>query len=710
MLPSWKSIMNTPKQRKIHPNMLQRLNRRNSKIFLSLLVLFGFAGLASGVEILKHNYSRIGQGTFQTESALFGSMEKTSSISLKSENPDLAENIGDLQPLSAPIPQDLFGFELILPGKHTSFQNLPVLTINITNEELVLQTNYQFEISNRSEGTGYSNNFSSGWLPFFPLESVSVTEMNAIFSDLWEQSAEGVPIAVEFFINLDNSSYETLIYKDWSEPEVQVGYNLTVNNTIIPVGIDFYPFNAPPILYFNITDNVPNNVVLSIMVNNRIHPYSISVDVPKINPIGGNTLYNGLANITLLTEEGIWQNIIDGNVSFVYSIHDAAGNPTEWKLLSFLKDTVSPHLDSGIPDRSWLTIGDYEMESTNTNIGNVIEVTERPQMLITLYDTDIKMVGLKILDVSFSSTLNTSSSLDIPTNAGSPPQSAEMKEYIYISGIKNGSSWIIDISPEIWDSLEDGLLNMQLELEDFAGNFALFKFSMVKVGDQSSNITPLYLFFGASAAIVLSLIIFSAMLTTDRRQRLFQIEREEREEISKWDSIDPDLLDLVLEPLDHVKLARVSVHFMREGKNFDPNTITEPDLKEFLNEPIQLVHLQELRLLLTRYHMNQLDQEEFVHEMFSLSPQERRKFILRYMESGKRTLPKVRRVKDSNSGLSNPRIRLPSEIAKELWGTSEADTNQLEDELLGEEEDPWESFESLTDQEDSLNTNEEGSK
>ncbi|MHA1674514.1 MAG: hypothetical protein ACTSYI_12920 [Promethearchaeota archaeon] len=712
--------MNSPKQRKNHLKVLQRFNKRNSKILVSLFVIFGLAGLASGVEILKNNH-RTDQGTFQTDSTLFGSMESPSSISLDSENPELSEKIDiiekiekirDLQPLSASIPQEFFGFELILPGKHTSYQDLPVLAINITNEGLVGQTTYMFRIGNRTESTAYDNNTISDWMLFAPLESASITEINAIFSDFWGHTAEGVPIAIEFLINLETPYYEILIYKDLSPPDVLVGFDLTENNTVIPVEIGSLLFNTPPTIFFNFTDNVPNDVSLSFMVNNRIHDYSISVHDLIVNPILGGYFYNGLANISLFTEEVIWGNIIDGNVTFAYNFHDAAGNPTEWKFLSFIKDTVSPHLDSGIADRSWLMFKEFEESYSSPIVGNAIEVTGRPQIQITLYDTDVKMVGLKILNVPSISTLNTSSLFDTPTNAGSSPKSAELDEYIYISGIQNGSNWIIDIAPEIWDSLEDGLLDMQLELEDFAGNQASFSFSMVKIGNSNSNISTLYLFFGASAAIVISLIIFSAMLTVDRRQRLIQVEREK---ITKWDSIDPDLLDLVLEPLDHVKLARVTAHFIREGKNFDPHSITEPNLREFLNEPLQLVHLRELLLLLTRYHMNPMDQEEFVHEMFSLSPQERRGFILRYMESGKRDLPKVKSMckKSSSEHLDSghfaSHIRLPSEIVKEVWGTSEVDIGPG-DELLGEEEDPWESFESLPDQEDSLKKNEEDSK
>ncbi|TFH31132.1 MAG: hypothetical protein E4G98_00685 [Promethearchaeota archaeon] len=688
--------MNSPKQRKSRLKVLQQLHRRNSKAIISLLVLFGFAGLASGVEILTSSNNRMDQGTFQTETISFATMEKVTSVPLKGEDPNRFEIIGLFQPISAQTTQDLYGFELILPGNRTSFQTLPTptLTIIITDEELVLQSTYWFKISNRSEGTGYSNENSSDQIPFSPLESVSVTELNAIFAEFWGQTAEGVPIVVEFFINLEISSYETLIYKDVSPPEVQVGYTLTVDNAIVPVGEETYLFNAPPTLYYNITDNVPNNISVTFIVNNQQLTYSISVQNPKINPVNGNFLYNGVENISILDGEGIWENILEGEVTLIYAVHDAAGNPIVWKILSFVKDTVSPRLESGIPGLSWLKINEYEVDPTNSAIQNTFEVADRPKMQVTLQDSDIKIVKLKILNVHLLNASDTSSFIVSPPNAGLEPQSSKNEEYIYIQGIQNGSSWNIEIAPEIWDSLEDGLINMELELEDFAGNLAIFDFTVVKLGSPRSIIPIIYLFFGASAAIMVSLIIFSALLAVERQHLHTQIARTD---YTSWNSIDPDLLDLVLEPLDHMKLARMTSLFTREGKNFDPHTITEPDLQKFLMEPLQLVHLRELRLLLTRYHMNSLDLEEFVHEMFALTPQERREFILRYMEAGNRNRSKFKGLgRDSALFLSTPQNSLPKAIKTDLWGVPEMDTGHHEEELLGEEEDPWENFESVS--------------
>ncbi|MHA1521626.1 MAG: hypothetical protein ACTSRK_15715 [Promethearchaeota archaeon] len=693
--------MNSPKQRNINQKGLELSNRRNSKILIALLVIFVIGSLASGVEFLKIHQISMNQKTLPTEAIPYSLIEKIPyrSGSLKGDSSFAFGNVGDDQELSTQILHDLYGFEIILPGNCTSFQDLPVLAINISNEELIDQSSYMFRIGNLTEGTIYNDEFnvSSGWFPFAPNENASVTEINNVFSDFWLHTAENVPIAIEFFINNDTVNYITLIYKDLTPPEDIVGFSLTDDNIIIPMEMGTLLFNSAPTIFFNITDNVPNNVSLSLMINNRIYLYSVPVHNPNVDPIVGDLFYNRVINITILTEGIIWQDFNDGNITIAYSFIDAADNPTEWKFLSFIKDTVSPHLDSGIPDRSWLTIRDYAGQTSTSPFGENIEVSEPPQFQITLYDDDVKQVGLRILDISSINILDASNSSSNPSSSGFLPQSVEYEGSTYISGVKNGSSWIIKISPEIWESLDNNLIDMQFELEDFAGNLAIYSFSIMKIGDSLENNSTIVLFFGVSSAILVGLIIFGSIVSVDRRNKSFQIMSTN---FNGLEQIDPDLLDLVLEPLDHVKLERVTDRFTREGKNFDPRKITELDLKEFLLQPLQLLHLQELRLLLTRYHMDPLDLEEFVHEMFAMSPLERREFILRYMESGKRKAPKSLRFgRGPTSLLPDSNVRLSKNIADEIWGKPETDIGGIEEDLMGEEEDPWTIYESLPNQE-----------
>jgi hypothetical protein len=189
------------------------------------------------------------------------------------------------------------------------------------------------------------------------------------------------------------------------------------------------------------------------------------------------------------------------------------------------------------------------------------------------------------------------------------------------------------------------------------------------LGD-GSNAGPTYwrfveIGFMAGITIVLSVTLKVVhKRQSAHRQKLAHLPDGVKPRDSKLEmaSFDPDFIDLVLEPLDKVCMAKILDKFRNFGMDTNFEDFTDPEMLAFLDSSLQVLDLRELRLLLSRYHMNPVDREEFVREMLALSPLDRKHFLVKYMEEvnsdslqrTKQVKSKLKALKSNRAGKSQP--------------------------------------------------------
>lgn len=400
----------------------------------------------------------------------------------------------------------------------TNYQDAPEIQVEIQNSTIVQYSNYtlfinltypihniynfnltntnstfiQIASKNGSLAVKYFNSFN-------PLNSDHISWINNEIKDLWLLAGDGSEIIINVASNLTTFVYKLQIVKDLQSPICQMGFFWTENRTIIPFDNSTNIFNSPPVLSLNITDNVANEITVNYIVNNHFLSEKIYIKNKFVN---NHIFANGVLNLSLSNALDNWEGISDGNLTGIFSLIDAAGNPSDWIMFSFIKDTTSPVLDSGIPDRSWVTIGDYALQDLENPIYKTIQIKERPHFNVLLKDQDIKSVGLQIYSNSLNSYLSTYG-YDQKSNKSFSwnPQSSQPSDFIYISGLKNGSTWHIEIPEDLWNMFGNEKVNMDLEIIDFAGNVAIYSFSIMKL-TNSADESEFSLYF------VISLLVF----------------------------------------------------------------------------------------------------------------------------------------------------------------------------------------------------------
>ncbi|QEE17686.1 hypothetical protein DSAG12_03523 [Promethearchaeum syntrophicum] len=510
---------------------------------------------------------------------------------------------------------DLYGFELTFPNNNRHFQTFPNISLNIINSTLVQTNEYESKISSPVPSISIENSFdpenSNDWESF-------INDLEFV----WNQIEESFPITIDFHITNGGSGiplYQFAIYLDLTAPIFSFGYNFDNSSELIPYDGSNNYFNSNPNIYFNITDNLENVVDICLTVNTQLH--RISNIVSKIPP----TNQNDTIKITIPE----WDKMNEGsNVIPIYLV-DSAGNPTNIEWLHIRKDTTPPEFRSNLPNRGWLQVGDVDISTYENPIYQKYEIDKNPIFNCQFADTDIGNVKLmvdlpeaelEIEDDLYYSQLSELSESD---------QDENRKITLYAVQV-NYTNWVIEFPDKIWDQLSNKNMKMSLILNDFAGNIASYDFTVRHV---SSTSVFLSITQNSTIMISLGLILFCIALVSfiTFSNRTFREKYSPLEEDLK--SLDPDLLEVVLHPIDQQKLINI-VKYCKDLKNPSEYTkILPPDIHDFLKEPLQILNLKEIHLLLTRYKMDSLQIEDFVREMIALGPKDRHQFLLDYMEN-----------------------------------------------------------------------------
>ncbi len=509
---------------------------------------------------------------------------------------------------------EIYGFELIFPNNNRYFQTFPSISLNILNSTITSTNEYESRISSVEPSISIENSF----------DPENPDDWETLINDLefiWNQIEESIQISIDFDIINGGSGiplYHSAIYMDLSAPLFTFGYKFDNSSLLIPYdGSDDY-FNTNPYVYFNITDNLENNVDICLTVNTQLHRIS---NVVSTNPPNNQ---QEMINITIPE----WDKMDEGlNVIPIYII-DSAGNNSPIKWLHIMKDTSPPEFKSNMPDKPWLCVRMEDISTFQNPIYNKYEIDENPIFNCQFADVDIEYVKMFVdlpeMEWDFEDERYNPYFIEYRTS--NPGENHK----ISLNAVQiNYTNWVIEFPDLIWDQLQNKDIKMSLILNDFAGNIASYDFTVKHISSTNSFLsnTQNSTIIISLGVILFGIALFSFITYSNRTMKEKYSPLEEDLKV-----LDPELLEIVILPMDQEKLINV-VKYCKDLK--DPSeykNILPPDIHDFLKEPLQILNLKEIHLLLTRYKMDSIQIEEFVREMIALGPKDRHQFLLDYME------------------------------------------------------------------------------
>jgi hypothetical protein len=539
-----------------------------------------------------------------------------------------------------------FGYRLDFESNKSSFQNFPNYTVNILNSTTVERNTYEVRAYT-------SLNASNPWHLFNPLDSNDKTSLSDLLLSFWNESPEGTQIHCDFILNRSMVDiYQIAFFKDTTSPEYVLGLNLDTNNAIIPYNGSLRYYKQAPIIQLDISDNVPAEISIFFTVNNHLYTSNTTPNCTSTETTSNNnsTTLSYCNSISILLPE--WEKLPQGKNDIIIYLNDSADNPTKTSIISFIKDTLAPVLDSGITAKPWFLVANYSLSEIENPIYQTLEIEECPHFHFQFQDDDIDSVKmyLNISDLDWAeinkreNTTGTedpmhpifnlnlyqyiaNSSVEPLQNPPTPSTSEYGDSYLNASHI-NETYWEIQFPDSLWSAFTPGeSVEINLVIVDVAGNEAIFDFLLVRnEGDNIiEQIDNILLFF----ILTMGLLIFVSIAIpityiSEKRSKANPLEQDLEE-------MDGELLDVILQPLDPVKRKKLQVYLQKLGKNIDLTRVTPPDLMDFLKEKIQIVNLKELQFLISTFKMDPQAQEEFLHEMLALGTEDRHDFIRNYM-------------------------------------------------------------------------------
>ncbi|XEO76394.1 hypothetical protein WKT22_01418 [Candidatus Lokiarchaeum ossiferum] len=508
------------------------------------------------------------------------------------------------------IENNTVGFRVLTPNNKTFFRSFPSLQMEILNTT-VIESNegYWWRISNISDEADLDS-FDS----FNPLNSNMVsTIFNITLKEKWDQTNETIPIFVQFFIKINSSAnytYSLNITKDLHAPTFDLGFQLTQNGQLIKYHDNPFYFTESPLVYLWITDNVANDVEVYFTVNNRKYSDYGYANNPT------TYFFNGTMSSIILQD---FQNMPEGqNVIYIY-VNDTAGNPTSSYEITFIKDTIPPAFESGDPNTFWSQNGNVSLKSVYNPIYDAYEFDEQPTLYFSFKDDDISNFKIYVnLTRNHRSIHSDFVDMEDPTI-----------DYISLIPIQRSKGEFYVVFPDqIWEAMKFNDLLLRIELEDRAGNIGSFTLKITRIASLSAQLNYFIAFLVLLGIIVITIVF--TFLYSPIYDRLWKRHNPLEKDLQ---TLDPELLDVVLPPIDAVKSHRLLEFSQLNANNMQVQGAIPPDVEEILTSPMQMVDLDEIRMLLTKFKMDSLQQEEFIREMVALSPAERFEFIQNFMST-----------------------------------------------------------------------------
>ena len=491
-----------------------------------------------------------------------------------------------------------FGFSLTFPNDRVAFHSFPNVSISIENPLPIQQNNYYVRIQTE-------NNASMEWMSFKPLDSVSISNFQALLHEYWNQSLEAESIYIDFYSEGSKSEllrYE--IFKDLTTPtfafsvlDGDVGY---VNYS---AELSSKTYRSSPTLKIFVEDNLIVPVTFCYTINNHFYSQDSRIIIGQF------------ADMVITLPE--WDQLPEGINEIPLYVNDSAGNPSPIQYFRFVKDTLPPNISIQSLD-SWIILNGTSLSEYYNPIYDSYEFTQNPRFTLTFPDADIVWVRfyLNLTDLSFGESI---------------PESAidELYGDIVIDGSQiNATTWSVYFPPSLWKMLSERLFSTTLSVYDAAGNEISISFNFyAKNAVVAEDSSDLFMRLVIVLLIAFGLSIFSFAII-NQREKTVPLEHDLKK-------IDPDLLDAILQPavpLDPYLEQKFTNHLNSLGKgDVDLGEMSSPDFQDTLKTPIQLVDIKEIRWLLSKFDMDPIEKEEFVREMLSLPQYERKAFLSRYM-------------------------------------------------------------------------------
>ena len=507
-----------------------------------------------------------------------------------------------------------YGFTLLFPENREIFRTFPVITFDILNETTVFSYDCLARISNTTNRTG------TDWFSFSPSEENDQSVLIHHIVSFWDATLETVPIYIEFSHSNPVAQYNFTICRDVTAPIVVFGYELDEEGDVVPHLGSFPYFSDHVTLYFDIVDNCNNMVSLFYTVNNQGFYHDIEI-------IAGEDIHlvHNLFQVTI----PLWEELHEGENLIPFLINDTAGNPSLVQWIGFIKDSEAPDFSNYGIKQHWLYVGETPLSEYKNPFSNVYEIQETPIFHFSFFETDIWKISL-FLDVPF--VYNISEMTPIPSGTDDNedllvPKGEVSTRIMFNARQINSSLWEIGIPIGIWNEVGLQPVNVEIFVEDYAGNVAEFDFILIRTNNP--------LFFTYSKWIVLTftvLILFLGSISAVISSKVSHLPRIPVEITDHIKSIDHDLLDLVLHTVDPILAQNFLAYLHRLGDHINLDYVTPPDLRSLLHTSFQPIDLKEIHSLITTFKMEPLSQENFLREMLALSPEERKEFLKMYME------------------------------------------------------------------------------
>jgi len=507
-----------------------------------------------------------------------------------------------------------YGFSLLFPENKDCFSTFPLISFNILNETKIFSYGCHARVSNSTNRTG------TDWFSFYPMDENNQSVLINQVLSFWDSTLETLPIYIEFMHSDSVAQYNYSIFRDVTAPIIVFGYDANEEGDIIPHSGSLPYFAKQITVYFDIIDNRNNTVSLFYTVNNQGFYHDMEI-------IAGNDTHP-VHNIIQIAIP-LWEELHEGENLIPFFVNDTAGNPSTVDLIGFIKDSEAPAFDNYGIQHHWLDISDTPLSDYKNPFSNVYEFQEIPVFHFSFEDSDISKITL-FFEVPFAYNISElqpfSSGID---NDDLFIPKGDISTRILFNAEKISSTvWEIGIPADIWDDVGLDPVNVEIMVEDYAGNIAEFDFILIR------NDNPL--FFTYSKWFVLTftvLILFLGSISASISSKISHLPRIPVEIAEHIDSIDPDLLDLLLHTVDPILAQKFVAYLHSLGEPFDLDYVTPPDLRSFLHTPFQPVDLKEIHTLITTFKMEPLSQEHFLREMLALSPEDRKAFLKKYMEA-----------------------------------------------------------------------------
>jgi hypothetical protein len=429
---------------------------------------------------------------------------------------------------------------------------------------------------------------------------------------------------LHFTAELSENDYDIIIIKDYIAPSFQFGLKLDETGEIVELNDNPRPISTKPTLYLDFYDNINYNQ--TGFLKYTLFNQEYQTDILLISQVNDTQSY---CRYELEFEN--WEDFYEGENIIPLTFCDEAGNPSMQSQFVFTKDTIAPILTNPSESNNWIYCNEEPVYKLHNNLYGYYAIdkfndSEDIQFLFQFTDSSIVEVQMELrYRKHFSEISFTMSDIDFPAKYFSPVISGAYHNFT-LSPIKiNATFWMVEIHPELRSIIENRECYIDVIAKDNADNAANFSLQIFDPPSGILNVWNTRLIFVCGAFLMLlGLMMF--VISQFRPRKTFDIYN-----FGKLSEIDLSILDVALQPPDLEKVTKFKEYIKRFPNEIDLDRVTPYDLDDIINQPLQLVNLDEIMNLLQNFKMDPFQHEEFLREMLMLPLEERESFLNKYM-------------------------------------------------------------------------------